>query len=118
MTPTIVLKDGSLRFVLGAPGGGRIITAVLQVLLNAVDHDMGLEQAVRAPRIHHQWLPDTIAWEPLSLPPDVRTALAAKGHTFESRPRSIGRVMAVEILPSGERLGVCDHRSGGSAMAY
>jgi gamma-glutamyltranspeptidase/glutathione hydrolase len=118
MTPTIVVRDGALRFVLGAPGGGRIITAVLQVLLNRIDHGMDLEQAVRAPRIHHQWLPDEIVWEPLALPPDVRAGLAAKGHAFAQAPRSIGRVMAIEVLPSGERLGICDHRSGGSAAAY
>lgn len=118
MTPTIVCKDGELRCVLGAPGGGRIITAVLQVLLNVVDHGMGLEQAVRAPRIHHQWLPDEITWEPLALPPDVRQALVQKGHTIAKAPRGIGQVMAIEILPGGERFGVADHRSGGSAAAY
>jgi gamma-glutamyltranspeptidase/glutathione hydrolase len=118
MTPTIVLQKGELRLVLGAPGGGRIITAVLQVLLDVVDHGMGLEQAVRAPRIHHQWLPDAISWEPLSLSPDVRDALARKGHAFAKRPGGIGQVFAIEVLKNGDRLGVCDHRSGGSAAAY
>jgi gamma-glutamyltranspeptidase/glutathione hydrolase len=118
MTPTIVLQDGKLRWVLGAPGGGRIITAVLQTLLNVVDHGMDLEYAVRAPRVHHQWLPDEIVWEPLALVPDVRAALAAKGHGFAPRPREIGRVFAIEVLPSGERVGICDHRSGGAAAAY
>ncbi len=118
MTPTIVTQDGELRLVLGAPGGGRIITAVLQVLCNVVDHRMGLEQAVRAPRIHHQWVPDEIQWEPLALSPDTRGALAGKGHTFAGRPRGIGQVFAVEVLRDGTRLGVCDHRSGGSAGAY
>jgi gamma-glutamyltranspeptidase/glutathione hydrolase len=118
MTPTIVLQKGELRLVLGAPGGGRIITAVLQVLLDVVDHGMGLEQAVRAPRIHHQWLPDSISWEPLSLSPDVLEALMTKGHTFAKRPGGIGQVFAIEVLKNGDRLGVCDHRSGGSAAAY
>jgi gamma-glutamyltranspeptidase/glutathione hydrolase len=117
MTPTIVTKDGELRLVLGAPGGGRIITAVLQVLMNVVDHRMGLEQAVRAPRVHHQWLPDEVVWEALAMPRDVRDALAAKGHAFAARPRGIGQVFAIEVLPGGTRLGVCDHRSGGSAGA-
>ncbi len=117
MTPTIVLRDGKLRYVLGAPGGGRIITAVLQVLVGGIDFGMSLEQAVRAPRIHHQWLPDEIAWEPLSLSPDVRAALAAKGHTFAARPRGIGQVMAIEVRADGTRIGVADHRSGGSAGA-
>ena len=79
MTPTIVCKDGELRYVIGAPGGGRIITAVMQVLLNVIDHGMPLQRAVEAPRVHHQWLPDHIQWEALSLPGDVRRALAAKG---------------------------------------
>jgi gamma-glutamyltranspeptidase/glutathione hydrolase len=118
MTPTIVSKDGELRLVLGAPGGGRIITAVLQTLLNVVDHGMGLEQAVRAPRIHHQWLPDELVWEPLALPPDVREALAKKGHTFAARPRGIGQMFAIQVLGDRTRVGVCDHRSGGAAAAY
>ena len=118
MTPTIVSKDGELRLVLGAPGGGRIITAVLQTLLNVVDHGMGLEQAVRAPRIHHQWLPDELVWEPLALPPDVRQALAKKGHTFAARPRGIGQMFAIQVHQDGTRVGVCDHRSGGAAAAY
>lgn len=118
MTPTIVSKDGELRLVLGAPGGGRIITAVLQTLLNVVDHGMGLEAAVRAPRVHHQWLPDELVWEPLALPPDVRTALAAKGHKFAARPRGIGQMFAIQVHKDGTRVGVADHRSGGAAAAY
>lgn len=118
MTPTIVSKDGELRLVLGAPGGGRIITAVLQTLLNVVDHGMGLESAVRAPRVHHQWLPDELVWESLALPPDVRTALAAKGHKFAARPRGIGQMFAIQVLGDGTRVGVADHRSGGAAAAY
>jgi len=118
MTPTIVLQDGKVRLVLGAPGGGRIITSVLQVLLNVVDHDMGLERAVRAPRIHHQWRPDRIDWEPFAMVPDVREALRRKGHEVAARFGGIGRVQAIEILADGTRLGVCDHRSGGSAAAY
>ena len=118
MTPTIVLRDGAPRLVLGAPGGGRIITAVLQVLLNVVDHRMGLPLAVRAGRVHHQWLPDEITFEPLSLSPDVRAALVQKGHTFARAPRGIGQIFAIELLADGTRLAVCDHRSGGSAAAY
>lgn len=118
MTPTLVMKGEQVRLVLGAPGGGRIITAVLQTLLNVVDHGMTLEQAVRAPRVHHQWLPDELVFEPQALSPDVRTALTKKGHTFAAKPRGIGQVFAIEVLPDGTRVGVCDHRSGGSAGAY
>lgn len=118
MTPTIVCKDGKLRYVIGAPGGGRIITGVLQVLLNAVDHDMTLERAVRAPRVHHQWQPDQIQWEDLALPKDVRRALVDKGHKFARSWRGIAQVFAAEVLPDGTRIGVADHRSGGAAAAY
>ncbi|MCA8951504.1 MAG: gamma-glutamyltransferase [Planctomycetes bacterium] len=118
MTPTIVLRDGKPRLVLGSPGGGRIITTVLQVLLNVVDHGMPLDRAVAAPRIHHQWQPDEILREPLAAPPDVRAALAAKGHAFARHSTSIGRVQAIEILADGTRFGVCDPRSGGSTAAY
>lgn len=118
MTPTIVCKDGALRYVLGAPGGGRIITGVMQVLLNLVDHGMPLERAVEAPRIHHQWLPDHIQWEALALPADVRRALAAKGHRFRKTPRGIALVFAAEVRPDGARVGVADVRSGGAAAAY
>jgi gamma-glutamyltranspeptidase/glutathione hydrolase len=58
MTPTIVLKDGKLWFALGSPGGPTIINTVMQVILNVVDHGMQLQQAIDAPRVHHQWLPD------------------------------------------------------------
>lgn len=118
MTPTIVCKDGELRYVIGAPGGGRIITGVMQVLLNAVDHGMPLERALRAPRIHHQWKPDHIQWEDLALPRDVREALARKGHKFAPRHRGIAQVFAAQVLPDGTRIGVADHRSGGAAAAY
>ncbi|MFN6193187.1 MAG: gamma-glutamyltransferase [Planctomycetota bacterium] len=118
MTPTIVLQDGELRLVLGAPGGGRIITGVIQTLLNVVDHGMALELAVRAPRVHHQWLPDEIAWEPMALSADTRAALQQKGHAFAERPRGIAQVFAVELRKDGTRIGVAAPRSGGSALAY
>jgi gamma-glutamyltranspeptidase/glutathione hydrolase len=118
MTPTIVLKDGSVRLLLGSPGGGRIINTVLQVLVNVLDHGMGIEQAVRAPRVHHQWQPEHLFWEELALAPDVREALAAMGHTFAPGPAAIGRCQSIEVRPDGERIAVCDHRSGGAAAAY
>jgi len=80
MTPTIVLHDGHLAMVLGSPGGPRIITIALQVALNAIDHRMAPQAAVDAPRIHHQWLPDTIFAEPFALSADTRAALTAMGY--------------------------------------
>jgi len=118
MTPTIVLRDGSPRFVLGSPGGGRIINTVLQVLLNLVDHEMPIEYAVRAPRVHHQWKPETLAWERLILSADVRARLAEMGHRFAPRSRVIGRCQAIEITSDGTRVAAADPRSGGAAVAY
>src|SRR4029077_18476740 len=79
MTPTIVLKDGKPFIVSGSPGGSRIITAVLQVLLNVIDYRLGMAEAVAAPRIHHQWLPDQLIIEP-GVPQAALQALVARGH--------------------------------------
>jgi gamma-glutamyltranspeptidase/glutathione hydrolase len=80
MTPTLVFKDGKLLLVVGTPGGSRIITTVLEVIVNFIDHGMTLQEAVDAPRIHHQWLPDTIGAEPFALSADTVTALTAMGY--------------------------------------
>ena len=80
MAPTIVMRDGHIAMVLGSPGGSRIITIVLQVALNAIDHGMAPQAAVDAPRIHHQWLPDAIAAEPFALSADTKAALTAMGY--------------------------------------
>jgi gamma-glutamyltranspeptidase/glutathione hydrolase len=104
--------------VLGTPGGGRIINTVLQVLLNVIDHQMTLEQAVAAPRIHHQWKPNEVAWERLALPADVRDRLLAMGHAIAQRPGTFCQVAAIELKPDGLRIAVQDPRSGGSAAAY
>ena len=118
MTPTIVLKGDQLALVLGSPGGGRIINAVLQVMLDVLDHGMRIDEAVRAPRVHHQWLPDHLMYESQALSPDVRARLAEMGHTFANAPMSIGQVSAIQILTGGQRFAATDHRGGGSAAAY
>ena len=82
MSPTIVSRDGKTLMVIGSPGGSRIITIVLQAILNVIDHGMTIQEAVNAPRIHHQWLPDKIYAEPFALSPDTKAALAARGHSF------------------------------------
>jgi len=84
MTPTIVLKDGRAVLVTGAPGGSRIITTVLGVVLNVIDHEMGIAAAVSAPRLHHQWLPDEVGVEP-GLPAAAIQALEARGHKIVQR---------------------------------
>ncbi|HWI86316.1 MAG TPA: gamma-glutamyltransferase [Sphingomonas sp.] len=80
MTPTIVAHDGKLAMVIGTPGGSRIPTAVLQVMLNVIDYGMNLQEAVDAPRIHHQWLPDVIDYERFALSADTIAALKAMGY--------------------------------------
>ncbi len=80
MTPTIVLKDGKPVLVVGTPGGSRIITTVLEVIVNVIDHGMTLQEAVDAPRIHHQWWPDTIAAEPFALSADTVKSLTRMGY--------------------------------------
>jgi gamma-glutamyltranspeptidase/glutathione hydrolase len=80
MTPSIVLKDGKPVLVVGSPGGARIITTVLEIIVNVIDHAMTLQEAVDAPRIHHQWLPDTLAAEPFALSADTVSALTRMGY--------------------------------------
>ena len=118
MTPAILVKDGRTRLVLGSPGGSRIITTVLQVVLNVIDFKMNVQQAVDAPRFHHQWLPDAIRLEALGFPADVVTALDAMGHTTEVGA-DMGDVHAIMIdQASGLRLGASDPRLDGRTLGY
>jgi gamma-glutamyltranspeptidase / glutathione hydrolase len=80
MTPTIVLKDGKPLLVVGTPGGSRIITTVLEIIVNVIDHGMALQEAVDAPRMHHQWLPDTLAGEPFAFSADTVKSLTRMGY--------------------------------------
>jgi gamma-glutamyltranspeptidase/glutathione hydrolase len=80
MTPTLVFKDGKPVFVIGTPGGSRIITTVLEVIVNVIDHGMTLQEAIDAPRIHNQWLPDSVAAEPFALSADTVNALTGMGY--------------------------------------
>ncbi|WP_426434844.1 gamma-glutamyltransferase [Bradyrhizobium genosp. P] len=86
MTPTIITKDGKLVLVLGTPGGSKIITAVLQTILNLIDFEMNIQEAVDAPRIHQQWLPDVTDAERYALSPDTSKLLEGMGHRFEDSP--------------------------------
>ncbi len=118
MTPTIVTKDGKLRAVLGSPGGPTITTTVAQILLQLVDHGRNISEAVRAPRTHHQWLPDTILTEP-EIGQDNIAALEGLGHNFRVRG-SIGHANCIEIDPesNGVRAVADIGRNGGGAVAY
>jgi gamma-glutamyltranspeptidase/glutathione hydrolase len=84
MTPTIITRDGKPVLILGTPGGSRIITTVLQTILNVVDFQMNIQEAVDAPRIHNQWLPDVTNMERYALSPDTRRVLESMGHRFEN----------------------------------
>ena len=118
MTPTILVKDGKTRLVVGSPGGGRIITTVLQVVLNVLDFKMNVQEAVDAPRFHHQWLPDAIRLERQGFPADVVTALEAMGHTTEVGD-DMGDVHAIMIdEATGLRLGASDPRLDGRTLGY
>jgi gamma-glutamyltranspeptidase/glutathione hydrolase len=119
MTPTIVLrKNGTPWFALGAAGGPRIISAVLQTIINVIDHDMSIQQALDAPRIHHQWMPDELWIEPYGMSPDTKKILEAMGHKFTDRPQNIAGATAIMINDSGTRLGAIDGRRDGGAVGY
>ena len=119
MTPTIVLKDGKVWFAIGSPGGPTIINTVLQVIVNVVDFGMNIQQAIDAPRFHHQWMPDRIQFEPLGINRDTRAALERKGHVFAEKPGNMGDAEGVMIDPkTGMRLGASDPRSGGVPVGY
>jgi gamma-glutamyltranspeptidase/glutathione hydrolase len=96
MAPTLVSKDGRIVLALGSPGGSRIITIVLETALNVIDYDMQPQEAVDAPRIHHQWLPDEIFVEPFALSPDTTALLKAMGYKVTTQtPWGAAEVAAV-----------------------
>lgn len=100
MTPTIVTQGDSLLMVVGTPGGATIITSVFQNIVNVIDHGMGMQASVEAPRFHHQWRPDQISYEAGGFPAKTAQALEQLGHTLATR-RAIGRVDAILVLPNG-----------------
>jgi gamma-glutamyltranspeptidase / glutathione hydrolase len=114
MSPTIVTKDGKPFIVVGSPGGSRIISIVVQVLLNVIEHRMTIQEAVNAPRIHHQWLPDQITVEPFALSPDTQALLEAMGHKIVVQSEW-GAAEAILIGPAVASPAAAD--SGNDAMA-
>lgn len=117
MTPTILEKDGSLFMVVGTPGGSTIITSVLQTIINVVDFQMDMQDAVSAKRFHHQWLPDQIDMEYGGLPSATVSRLSAWGHRFHTR-KAIGRVDAILLTKKGKLRGGADPRGDDKAEAY
>jgi gamma-glutamyltranspeptidase/glutathione hydrolase len=120
MTPTFVLRqDGTLWFAVGSPGGPTIINTVLQVITNVIDFEMNIQQAIDAPRIHHQWLPDEIMYEPFGLSADTFRALEARGHRLVAKPRYMGDAHGIMIEEkTGVRLGASDSRNYGESVGY
>jgi len=124
MTPTIVLKDKKLFFVTGSPGGPTIINTVLQIVSNVIDFGMSVTQAVESPRIHHQWMPDSLSYERNGLSTDTANILKSLGHSFKERASYEGAYQGdaetVMVDPQTHlRLGASDLRRGDSkAVGY
>jgi gamma-glutamyltranspeptidase/glutathione hydrolase len=120
MTPTLLVKDGALRAVLGSPGGPTITTTVAQLVRALVDYGVTLDVAVRAPRVHHQWLPDQVFVEP-EVEPEIVEGLRALGHTVTPSPMPhIGHADCIEVDPATHGFRAVDDvtREAGSALAY
>ncbi len=118
MTPTILLKDGKLFMTVGAPGGSRIPTAVLQVILNVVDFGMNVQDAIDAPRVHHQWLPDRLSLE-RGISPDTVALLKSRGYEVDYAPGVVLAQTAAIVSDGGWLQGGSDGRSAaGKAVGY
>ena len=118
MSPSIILgQDNELLMVTGTPGGSTIITTVFQTISNVVDYGMNVVQAVNAPRVHHQHLPDQIYYEAGGLPRSVVAALEDLGHTMVERSDVSGDVQAI-LIEDGVMTAWSDPRRGGMAKGY
>jgi gamma-glutamyltranspeptidase/glutathione hydrolase len=117
MTPTLVARNGEPIMAIGSPGGKTIINTVLRIVVNVIDFEMGLEDAIAAPRFHHQWLPDRTSFE-RNFPQQSFDALIEMGHVLSDRRGIQGDAHSVFIFPDGARMAVADPRRNGAAAAY
>jgi gamma-glutamyltranspeptidase/glutathione hydrolase len=117
MTPTIVTKNGKLKMVVGTPGGSTIITSVYQTLLNVIDFGMGMQEAVNAKKVHHQWYPDEIRVETNALAQPTIDQLQAMGHSITPTDK-LGRMDCILILPDGRLEGGADPRGDNTALGF
>ncbi len=117
MTPTIVTKNENLKMIVGTPGGSTIITSVFQVILNKIEYQLSLKEAVHNPRFHHQWLPDYIRLEKNALDVSTRDTLTKLGHELQVKG-NIGKVEAIWIEEDGTIKAVADWRADDHASGY
>lgn len=119
MTPTIVEKNNQFYMSVGSPGGSTIITSVLQTILNVYEFKMGMQDAVNAPRFHHQWLPDVVTFEPKGFDPLLLNQLQEKGYQIKQENSVIlGKVDAILRLPNGKLEGGADFRGDDKADGF